>query len=330
MTTNPPDLVAFRDGVMARTGLTNPADVGIKGDGAHQRTGGYHEGMDVLVSIGRYHPPATSHVGSDTEDYSARMLRDREGLTDDASAVDIADNWPHGGRDAWLRFNNLLADALPTSQSLTGIRAINYSPDGVRKVRIDRENGWREESTSDSVTIHTHVEMYRDLEGARQPTLDRLLALIDQAISGNPQPETGDDPMFIGTDGHGRYYLCDGFTQRELTLAEAQIIAYGKTSGYGATFPNLAVGNPDRNTDPNNREWVDIPKPEGGVYRAYARLNPGTWAGETSAPAGECVVDQDQLSTAVKNALSDPVVTSTLEKQINGGLGHRITSGTPA
>src|SRR5689334_21277151 len=110
MTIAPADLLALRTTVLSLTGLSGDA-VGIVGDGAHQKTGGYHEGHDVLTAIGRYHPPATSHTGSSTEDYSCRLLRDRRGLTVEASAMDIGYQWPHGGSAAWLRFNNALVAA---------------------------------------------------------------------------------------------------------------------------------------------------------------------------------------------------------------------------
>jgi hypothetical protein len=167
-------------------------NLGIVGDGAHQKTGGYHEGMDVLVAIDRYHPPATSHVGSTAEDYSARILRDRLGLTNDASANDVGNAWPNGGNAAWLKFNNALAAALPTDPRLSAIRAINYSPNGETKLRLDREHGFKVEASTDTVTTHTHIEFYRDTEGHREETLDRLIELAEEAISGGSMT-TADD-----------------------------------------------------------------------------------------------------------------------------------------
>src|SRR5256885_6943450 len=102
MTNAPADLLGFRRRAQAVTGLSDPAEVGIVGDGAHARTGGYHEGRDVLAAIGRYHPGAPP--GDRGEDYSARLARDRARLTDDASALDVAAAWPHGGPAASLRF----------------------------------------------------------------------------------------------------------------------------------------------------------------------------------------------------------------------------------
>jgi hypothetical protein len=191
--TNPPsDLLAFRRAVQAETGLKDPTDVGIVGDGAHQGTGGYHEGRSVLIAIGRFH--ASASAGSSTEDYSARLARDRAGLTEDASAGDIASEWPRGGRAAWIRFNRLLVAALQSGDpALSAVRAINYSPDGTSRHRIDREPGFDQiDDTTDSVTIHTHLEWYRDTAGRRQASLDRIVQLIRAAIS---KTAPGDDDM---------------------------------------------------------------------------------------------------------------------------------------
>lgn len=160
---------------------------------------------------------------------------------------------------------------------------------------------------------------------AYRGSYDQLAALL---TGSTPQPPTARRrrPMFLATDGHGQFYLCDGFEQRPLSLAEAQIIAYGKTSGYGPTFPDLVVGDPARNTNPAASEWVDLPNPTGGAYKAYLRLNPGTWAGEPMGSGGDCAVDQDELNTAVKLALSDPVVTTTLVDQINDDAAARMAS----
>lgn len=189
MTFAPSDLLAFRRTVMSLTGITSASDVGIVGDGAHQHTGGYHEGMDVLetLTIG-YDPPATEHIGSSTQDYSCRLARDRRGLTNAASAMDIGAGWFRGGRAAWIRFNNLFVAALHANDpALAAVRATNYSPDGTAKRRTDRQAGWSVVSSSDTVDTHTHVEWYRDTEGtsARQASLNRMAILIQQAIEGN-------------------------------------------------------------------------------------------------------------------------------------------------
>lgn len=229
MTNAPADLLGFRRAVMAETGLADPADVGIVGDGIHQRTGGYHEGRSVLAAIGRYHPGAAA--GSSTEDYSARLARDRAGLTEDASAADIGASWPRGGRQAWLRFNRLLVAQLQAGDpALAAIRAINYSPDGTSRRRIDRQYGFANvQDSADSVDIHTHFEWYRDTAGQRQASLDRLVELIRAARDNTP---LGDDMAISDADW--------AYVKRLVTNIE-RVATYACDPGK-TTIPNLDYG----------------------------------------------------------------------------------------
>jgi len=204
MTNAPADLLAFRALVRAITGLPSTA-VGVVGDGVHQRTGGYHEGRSVLADIGRYHGPPSAYVGSTGEDYSARQFRDRTGLTDDASAVDIGDDWPVGGRAGWLRFNGMLVDEMRYRQgNLPALRAVNVSLDGRTRQRFDqlhRDAGLI--ASTDNVETHTHLEFWRDTAGTRKTTLDRIAQLVQAAAGGtNPQ---GDDMNDITDGPNGRF-----------------------------------------------------------------------------------------------------------------------------
>jgi len=181
MTNAPIDLLTLRSRIQLRTGLS-AVEVGIVGDVAHGGRG-YHEGRSDLTRVGV--------LGTD---YSVRLARDRAGLTESASALDIGGAWRTGGGAAWLRFNHLLIMELTGGRAaLAPIRAVNYSPDGRQKLRQDRENGWRVEATSDTVDVHTHIEFYRDTEGKRQACIDYLDLLVGTAISGQ-QPD-GDEEL---------------------------------------------------------------------------------------------------------------------------------------
>lgn len=176
MTNAPGDLLGLRSTLQTLTGLS-AVDVGIVGDAAHARSGGYHIGRSGLQAAGVW-----------STDYSVRLQRDRNGCTESASAVDVGAGWRQG-RATWLKWNNLLANALRANDpALTAVRAINYSPNGTLKWRIDREYGWRTDSSADTVDIHTHIEWYRDTEGRRQQSLDRIAALAQQAITGQVAP----------------------------------------------------------------------------------------------------------------------------------------------
>lgn len=184
-TTAPGDLLQFRSGIEAVTGIQDATALGITGDRRHQATGGYHLGGSDLVAIGRYHPPAALHVGAASEDYSARYARDREALTDYASAVDVDEHWPIGGRAAWLRWNNLIVGELRTGGGPLHnvVRAVNTCLDGSNDRRFDSTTGFVAEATGDHG--HTHIEFWRDTIGAlRAPALARLLDLMTEAIKG--------------------------------------------------------------------------------------------------------------------------------------------------
>jgi hypothetical protein len=227
---SPTQLVAHRRRFMALTGITNPASVGINADARHRASGGYHCGYGDLVAIGRYHGPWSAHVGSLDEDYSARALRDRRALSNNASAVDWGDDWPHGGRAAWLRFNALLLSDLKAGH-VPALRAINFSPDGRTKKRYDSANAAQGIIPStDTVLIHTHGEFWRDTLGTAEldATLARIEALVSAAIANRPAPPlavvaaTGDEDMraLIQLIGSPAVFLTDGVTARWVTSPE--------------------------------------------------------------------------------------------------------------
>lgn len=137
----PQSLLDIRDYLRTHTGLTLAA-LGIVGDAAHN--GGYHCGRDRLVA----------------NDYSNRTARDRAGLTDAASALDIGDFSRLRALTAFL-----VAEArggrLPDVRELIGPGA-----DG-RAYRWDHLAGWSavQRPADDSHEWHLHISYYRDSEG---------------------------------------------------------------------------------------------------------------------------------------------------------------------
>jgi hypothetical protein len=167
----PADLKSLRTAVMHETGITDGVEVGIVGDVAHAARGGYHISGDDINRAGRF-----------GADFSTKRARDHFLPNPFACAVDIGDDWPRGGRAAWLRFGNNVAWELIHTDEMPSIRAINYSPDGTSKKRFDRAN--RADGvidSTDTVTIHTHIEFWRDSEGRRDEDLQRLLAHVRAA-----------------------------------------------------------------------------------------------------------------------------------------------------
>jgi hypothetical protein len=219
-TTMPQDIDDIRHALAAQTG-SPLADIGSEPDPSHKATGGYHCGAFDLRAI--------NAVAND--DYSIRQTRDRRRYNADlsagrnqSSAIDYPNAWPNGGDGAWIRFNNLLRHQLGIGDAdLAAVRAINYTPDGATKRRFDTLT-MTETSTTDTVLWHTHIELWRDLEGAvqRRWAKDKLTAIAHSAITGAPLDVPialppvinyqGDEMLLTCTDGSGTEKSVNGFS----------------------------------------------------------------------------------------------------------------------
>jgi hypothetical protein len=141
-------------------GDLDPAEVGIVGDTGHAATGtSYHLGKDQLRSTS----------------YSiVESPRDRRGLTDAASGLDVG--WfsvTVDGRVHNLRtFSIWLVDECRAGTPDTlDIREVIYSPDGRNVLRWDR---LKARTTGDNSHLyHTHVSYFRDSEGRDKAGLFR-------------------------------------------------------------------------------------------------------------------------------------------------------------
>jgi hypothetical protein len=127
-------------------------NLGIVGDTDHTTRGvSYHLGADQLAA------------GA----YSNQTARDRAGLTNAASAIDL------GKLDGTLGFlreysNWLVAYARRNLPGSADLREIIWSPDGKVVMRWDRERGYnsapRPGEADLSHLTHTHLSWYRDAE----------------------------------------------------------------------------------------------------------------------------------------------------------------------
>jgi hypothetical protein len=181
MGTAPQDLLNFRQGMANKTGCA-VGNIGIGPNEEHLANGGYHCGVQDIKNIGKWGSP-----GSSSADYSVRQARDRIG-GNISSALDMDDDWPHGGRSAWIRWNNyVVADLRADPSRIPGLRGLNFSPDGATKKRYDSNNpGQGIISSTDTVLWHTHLEWWRNSEGGRGAGFSRLLDLADDAIANHP------------------------------------------------------------------------------------------------------------------------------------------------
>lgn len=151
-------------------------NLGVVGDTAHTAKGySYHLGKDQLS------PTA----------YSVQTQRDKAGLTNGASAIDLG---RLDGTFMNLRLFSswLVAQARANQPGTSDIREIIYSPDGKTVLRWDRERGYasapRSGEADDSHLTHTHISWYRDAERRDHTTAFRPFFA--------PPPDTStEDPM---------------------------------------------------------------------------------------------------------------------------------------
>jgi hypothetical protein len=150
VSTAPQTLSELQDFLESVTGL--PAiSLGIVGDTNHRR--GYHLGRDRIFGP----------QGDGERDYSVKTRRDKRGLSDSASAMDIGSFKGLRRMSKWI-----VREARKNAPDTRDIREVIYSPDGVRVLRWDRENGVDSEphegEADDSHLTHTHISWYRDRE----------------------------------------------------------------------------------------------------------------------------------------------------------------------
>jgi hypothetical protein len=139
MTYAPASLKAAQTYLKARTGLPW-AGLGIIGDAAHD--GGYHCGDDRC----------------DDDDYSIdESARDRRGLTNAASALDVGNFGGLRKFSVWL-----VGECQRGAVDTLDIREVIYSPDGRTVKRWDRLG--RRTSGDTSHRVHTHISYFRDSE----------------------------------------------------------------------------------------------------------------------------------------------------------------------
>lgn len=148
MTYAPPALRALASYWTAHGGV----NLGVVGDTRHKARGrSYHLGASALTS----------------DAYSRTTARDRAGLSEAASAIDLGrlnGSYPElRAFSAWL-VERCQANAPGTSD----IREVILSADGKAVLRWDRERGFASEprpgEADASHTGHTHVSWYRDSE----------------------------------------------------------------------------------------------------------------------------------------------------------------------
>lgn len=129
-------------------------NLGIVGNTAH--TTGYHLGRDRIYD--------GSGPGTGDNDYSVQLARDKAGLTDAASAIDLGRI--NGSLTELRAFSRwLVAQCQASATFRRDIREIIYTPDGATVQRysgVDNKIHTGAGNGDSSHLTHTHISYYRD------------------------------------------------------------------------------------------------------------------------------------------------------------------------
>jgi hypothetical protein len=163
-------------------------NLGIVGNQAH--CSGYHLGRDRIYSNCACRRAGKCLPGLGASDYSVKIARDRKGLSDAASALDLGrlNGTLRGLREfsTWL-VSRCMADA----PGALMVREIIYSPDGKTVQRWSGEDNKIHTGPGNgdsSHLTHTHISFYRDTESDAKIG---LFAPYFEAVT-PPDSSTGD------------------------------------------------------------------------------------------------------------------------------------------
>lgn len=132
-------------------------NLGVVGNAAH--TKGYHLGKDRIYD--------GSGPGLGDKDYSVQLPRDKNGLTNAASAIDLGKL--DGSLPNLRAFSrDLVKRCMASAKTRADVREVIYSPDGKivqRYSGVDNKIHTGPGNGDDSHLAHTHISFWRDSEG---------------------------------------------------------------------------------------------------------------------------------------------------------------------
>jgi len=173
-------------------------NLGIVGDGGHVDKGtSYHLGRGELVR------------GA----YSTVTARDRAGLSDAASAIDLGKL--HGSLTDLRAFSRwLVSEARHNAPGTRDMREIIYSPDGRTVYRWDRQRGYASaprvgEADATHLT-HTHISFYRDAEERDHTTAFRPYFEKEPPVRSFTVIDGPTGTVTVKGPGHSYLLLSDG------------------------------------------------------------------------------------------------------------------------
>ena len=204
-------------------------NLGVVGDAAHQRKGtSYHLGRSVLAD----------------DAYSRKTARDRAGLTDAASAIDLGKL--NGNLGQLRTFSKWFVQRCRTNAPGTqDVREFIYSPDGRTVLRWDRERGVnsapRTGEANNSHLAHSHISFYRDSEKRSKVGLFRPYFEPAKPVT-QPATPAKEEPVSTGNRLTDAIVTRAGYLANEIKAGDEAGVAEQATKIIG--FAARAIGSP--------------------------------------------------------------------------------------
>lgn len=254
MSTNPQSLRDLGAYWVAQGGV----NLGVVGNDKH--CGGYHLGRDRIFGACACRPKGICEPGKGDDDYSVQHARDRAGLTNAASAIDLG--MLGGTLDGLYRFSEwLVARCQAKAPGTEDIREVIYW--SVANGRVQRYSGidgvirWGAGQGDLSHKTHTHISFFRDSEARdKRP-------LFIPFFTSLPDTSTGEDMIIVTRvpfDPPRRFVVPAGTTLRGYRVERPNTVVLERTFSTGssaAASAQVHVAYPD---NPNP------PVPRGGPF----------------------------------------------------------------
>lgn len=220
-------------------------NLGIVGNTAH--TKGYHLGKDRIYD--------GSGPGVGDSDYSVKLARDKAGLSNAASAMDLGRL--NGSLKGLQKYSNwLVAQCKAGAPGTKDVREVIFSPDGTAVKRWDNHakvlynGGTGTGQGDDSHRTHTHISFYRDSE-------NRDKTILFTAFFAPTQPPTGDDMPAMKSYLPGYTVKLKGTSnvrkEPKLTGALVRTVPSGSTETWAIT--GIVTGDKDTDGGCTTTDW---------------------------------------------------------------------------